>query len=197
MSAASKMLENLKTPEGQKRIEEHIKKYLEEQKIKEEKVKNIMSTTDYIEWFEKFTKDKGSFANIDYTYCSEQLEDIDRKNLDDLYLFYDGIEKFASANHIVPNYFDFGEFYKVKYNDFYFKIGIAYGQGNSIFYSRVTGKNLKGFINFNSILTNNHLNKLSSLIMTMIKSGIPTEDIINTVNATISHNKKRVLTKQK
>ncbi len=199
MSTASKMLENTKTPEWQEKMNQSIKKYIEEQKNKEEKIKRIMSNTDYIEWLEKFTKDKESFADVEYNYCSEQLKEIDKKNIEDLYLFYDGIERYASNNHIVPNYFDFGEFYKIKYNNFYFKIGIAYGQGNSIFCHKVTGKNLKGFINFNSILTNDSdsLNKLSNLVIAMLKSGIPTEDIINTVNTTVNNNKKRILTKQK
>lgn len=199
MSTASKMLENTKTPEWQERMNQSIKKYIEEQKNKEEKIKRIMSNTDYIEWLEKFTKDKESFADVEYNYCSEQLKEIDKKNIEDLYLFYAGIERYASNNHIVPNYFDFGEFYKIKYNNFYFKIGIAYGQENSIFCHKVTGKNLKGFINFNSILTNDSdsLNKLSNLVIAMLKSGIPTEDIINTVNTTVNNNKKRILTKQK
>ena len=199
MNIAYKLLEDLKTPEMQERMNQLVKKYIEEQKSEDEKIKRIMSNTDYIEWLEKFTEDKESFADIEYKYCSEQLKEIDQKNIEDLYLFYAGIERYASNNHIVPKYFDFGEFYKIKYNNFYFKIGIAYGQGNSIFCHKVTGKNLKGFINFNSILTNDSdsLNKLSNLVIAMLKSGIPTEDIINTVNTTVNNNKKRILTKQK
>ena len=200
MRAIYKTLEELKIPEKKEKMNPFVKKYIEEQKIEDEKIKSIINNTDYVEWLKKFTKDKDGFSDIEYIYCSDELEDSDRKNIKVLYLFYKGVERYASNNHIIPNYFDFGEFYKIKYNDFYFKIGIAYGQGNSFFCHKVTGKNLKGFINFNNILTNNsdNLDKLSNLVVAMVKSGIPTEDILNTVNAVVkNNNKKRVLTKQK
>ena len=199
MNATYKMLEKLETPEGKAKIEKHIEEYIENQKIRDKKIKDIMSNTDYIEWLKTFTQDKDSFTEEDLLYCQEKITDLDRENISNLSLFYDGIERYASNNHIVPNYFDFGEFYKIKYNNFFFKIGIAYGQGNSIFCHKVTGKNLKGFINFNSILTNDSdsLNKLSNLVMAMLKSDIPTEDIINTVNATVNNSKRKVLKKGK
>lgn len=199
MHAIDRVLEELKTPEGQEKMNQFVKEYIEKQKIEDKKIKSIMSNTDYVEWLQKFTEDKDGFADVDYTYCSDNLKEIDRKNIETLYLFYKGIGRYASSNHIVPNYFDFGEFYKVRYNDFYFKIGVAYGQGSSVFCSKITGKNLKGFINFNNILTNNSasLDKLANLITAMQKGGIPMEDIMNTVNATVGNNKKRVLKKEK
>ncbi len=198
MHTIDRALEKLKTPEGQEKMNQFVKEYIEKQKIEDEIIKSIMSNTDYVEWLQKFIEDKDSFTYVDYTYCSDNLKEIDKKNIETLYLFYRGIERYASNNHIVPNYFDFGESYKVKYNDFYFNIGIAYGQGSSVFCSKITGKNLKGFINFNNILTNHDsLDKLANLITAMQKSGIPMEDIINTVNTTINKNKKRVLKKEK
>ena len=196
MNSIYKSLEYLKTSEGQEKRNQFVKKYIEEQKIEDEKIKSMMSNTDYVEWLKKFTENKDIFVNKDWAYG--QLNDIDKENVNNLYLFYKGIGRYASFNHIVPNYFDFGEFYKVRYNDFYFKIGIAYGQGNSIFCSKITGKNLRGFINFNNILTTKSDSyKLANLITAMQKSGIPMEDIINTVNTTINNNKKRVLKKEK
>ena len=199
MHAIDEALEKLKTPKGQEIMTQFVKEYIEELKIKDEKIKTIMSSTNYVEWLKKFTQDKDNFADIEYAYGSDELTEIDRNNIELLYLFYKGIERYASMNRIVPNYFDFGEYYKVKYNDFYFKIGIAYGQGSSIFCNKVTGKNLKGFINFNNILNNNsdNLNKLSNLVNAMIQSGMKADDIIDTVNTTINNSKKRVLTKEK
>ena len=159
----------------------------------------MLSNTSYVEWLKKFTKDKEHFDDEEWAYRPEQISESDRENVSNLYLFYRGIERYASSNNIVPNYFDFGEYYKVKYNDFHFKIGHAHGQGSIVFFSKITGKNLKGFINFNNIINSNNSNKnkLSSLLIAMQKGGISNEEIESTINTSVNNIKKRILTKEK
>ena len=187
MNAAQKALKKLESPEGQEKMNQIVREYIEKQQMEAQKIKKLMSETTYVEWLKEFTQDRDSFTEEDWAYSQEQLTDKDRENVDNLSLFYRGIENYANSNHIEPNFFDFGEFYKVKYNDFYFKIGIAYGQGTRIFFSKFDGKNMKGFINFNKVLPQNkNTEKLSKLIIAMHKNGMPIEDILNTINETIT-----------
>ena len=110
MHEIDKVLKELKTPEGQEKVDAFIKEYIEKQQIEDEKIKSMLSNTSYVEWLKKFTKNKDDFDDEEWVYCPEQLSEIDSENVRDLYLFYRGIERYARSNNIVPNYFDFGVF---------------------------------------------------------------------------------------
>ena len=112
-----------------------------------------------------------------------------------LHLFYDGIDKYAGENHIYPTPCDFGNFYRVKLNDFGFEIGILVGQGTAFFFNKASLEDDKEFIDFNDIMIgkkqnnvdqiNVTLDSLSSMVIDAYENGVPIEAIVSTLDNTI------------
>ena len=76
-----------------------------------------MSNIDYIKWLYQFTQVRDSFSSEDCLYFPDRINESDRKNVDQLDLFYEGISRYANKNYIYPTPCDFGNFYKIKLND--------------------------------------------------------------------------------
>lgn len=195
MNAADKILKDIKTLEGKAKMDKWIEKYITEQKVKEKKIKDMMSNTAYIEWLNEFTQDKDGFSDDDWLYFPEKISEFDRKNVEKLCLFYEGIDNYSQQNHIYPTPCEFGNFYRVKLNGFGFEIGILVGQGTIFFFNKVSLKGDKEFIDFNDIMIekkqdnvdqiNATLDSLSSMILTSYESGVPIEAIVSTLDNTI------------
>ena len=195
MNVAEKILEEMETPEGKAKIDEFIKKYIEEEKIKNEKINDLMSNTNYLEWLDKFTQDKKEFYDDDWIYYPELIKDSDKENVEKLYLFYRGIDRYANQNHIYPLQCKFGNFYKIRLNEIGFEIGILIGQGTVHFVRRVAQENEHEFIDFNDVMTrkkqekidqiNASLNSLSNMISTIYENGVPIESIVYTLEKSI------------
>ena len=195
MNAAEKILKDMETPEGQERMKKWAEKYIAEQRENDLKIKNMMSNTTYIEWLKQFTQDKEGFSDDDWLYFPEKISESDKKNVEILHLFYNGIGRYAEKNHIYPTPCDFGNFYRVKLNGFGFEIGILVGQGTVFFFNKVSLEDDKEFIDFNDIMTekkqdnvdqiNTTLESLSNMVVTAYESGVPIEAIINTLDNTI------------
>lgn len=172
------------------KMEEWIQDYAVQQKVK-----NMMSNTNYIKWLHGFTSDKESFYDDDWLYFPEKINDLDRENVYKLCLFYEGIDEYARENHIYPVVRDFGNFYKVRLNNFGFEIGVLIGQGTVFFCKKVPVEKISDFIDFRNIMagkkeerTNQidiNLDYLSDTIISTYESGVPIESIINTVDKTI------------
>lgn len=143
---------------------------------------------------EKFTLEHESFSDNGWLYFLEKLSDDDRSYVDELCLFYDGIQNYANKNHIYPTQFPSGEFFKIKLSDIGFEIGMIWGQGTSFFCNRVPVE--KDFIDFNDIIDNKKnsqneiiktkLEQLSSNIISLYQNGIPFEAITNTIKNTMT-----------
>ena len=195
MNIAEKIIKDMETPEGKARIDKWVEEYWAKEKVKNEKIKTLMSNTTYIDWLNQFTQDKDEFYDDDWLYCTEKISEFDKENVKKLCLLYKGIENYSQQNHIYPKPCEFGNFYKIKLNDFGFKIGILVGQGTVFFFKKASLEDDKDFIDFNSIMIekkqdnleqiNTALNALSNMIITDYENGVPLESIINTINNTI------------
>lgn len=195
MTAAEKILKDLETPEGKERMNKWVEEYIAKEKAKSEKIKRMMSNPTYIEWLNQFTQDKDGFSDDDWLYFPEKISESDREKVEQLCLFYEGINKYAEKNHIYPTPCEFGNFYSVKLNNFGFEIGILVGQGTVFFFNKASLEDDKEFIDFNDIMIekkqenvdqiNATLDSLSSMVTTAYENGVPIEAIVNTLDNTI------------
>ena len=195
MDIVEKVLKEMETPEGKEKMKKWADRYIEEQRVRDQKIKDIITNTSYVEWLNQFTQDKDGFADDEWLYFPEEISSIDRENVGVLNLFYEGISKYASENHIYPIPCDFGNFYRVKLNDFAFEIGILVGQGTVFFVNKVSLEEGKEFIDFNYIMNdkkqdnvdniNAMLEALSNMVITAYDNGVPVESIVNKLDSTI------------
>ena len=195
MNITKKILKDIETPEGKAKMSKWVEEYISKEKLKSEEIKGMMSNTAYIEWLNLFTQDKGGFSDDDWLYFPEKISEFDRKNVEKLCLFYEGIDNYAQQNYIYPVSCEFGNFYRVKLNGFGFKIGILVGQGTVFFFNKDSLEKDKDFIDFNDIMTgkkqdnvdqiNATLDSLSNMVITAYESGVPIETIVNTLDNTI------------
>ena len=214
MTSGEKMLEIMKTPEWKEKAKELLKGYAAEIDERKSKTEFIFSNTDYINWLINFTKESGSFADDDWLYFPEQIDPKDKDFVDNFNLFYSGIEKYATKNHIYPEYVEFGNFYRIKYNGIGFEIGMQAGQGTYFYCKTIEICDDLKFIDFNDIINNKKygnvddinscLNALSNLIKLLHDLGVPIESITTTFNETKkelekknSEEKEKILVKKK
>lgn len=175
---AIERLNYLHTPEGKKSLEKAAKKVIEEEKNRERRIKEIITGGEYILWLEKFTIKHTRFSDNDWLYCPEEISEEDRARVEELNLFYQGIDAYASKNFIFPSSCDFGNYYCIKFGNIGYEIGIMVGQGTLFFCNKVSLEN-KEFIDFTDIqndreqpkteLINNRLEELSLLINNLAK----------------------------
>lgn len=190
MNVADKILKEMSTAAGQEKMKKWAEEYIEKENAKNMKIKKMMSNTDYIKWLDKFTIEHPNFSDDDWLYFPEKISKEDLELVNNLYLIYQGIEKYANENYIYPTACDFGNFYKIKWENAGFKIGVLVGQGTLFFCNRVQIED--GFIDFKDIINNkksdyaittkNKLNELSNLVVSLYKSGVPIEAIVITLN---------------
>lgn len=152
MNAAEKILKELKSPAGKVKMDELVDKFIAKEKQKNKEIKNMLSSTDYINWLHDFSKDKNGFSDDDWLYFPEKLSESDREKVGKLYLLYEGIDRYAEENHISPEPCKFGNYYGVKLNDFSFEIGVLIGQGTVSFFNKVPLEDDREFIDFNDIM---------------------------------------------
>ncbi len=197
MRADEKILKDMQTPEGKAKMNEWIKDYVVKEKVKNEKIKSMMSNTTYIEWLKQFTRNKDGFSDDEWLYFPEKISETDRKNVEKLCLLYKGIANYSQQNYIYPIPCEFGNFYRVKLGNFGFEIGILVGQGTVFFFNKVLLEDDKDFIDFNDILLgkkqdnvdqiNATLDSLANMIITAYESKVPIEAIVSTLENTIKN----------
>ena len=198
-SVYEEFLANLSSPEGKGRISKVIDELKEFQQDK----KNIISNNDYILWLEKFTITNPNFTTEDWLYYPNKISDEDKEQVKKLELFYSGIDMYAESNFIYPTSFEYGVYYKIKFNNIGYKISMVTGQGVRYFCKRVEIDNQEDFIDFNDISLNKkqpmtesisfNLEQLSELLNNMIDSNVPLEAIVITTDKIL----KRELKKRK
>lgn len=140
------------TNEEKLKMEKWVESWIKYQMKKNIKINNMMSNTEYLEWLDQFTIDKEEFADDDWLYHPEQINDYDKEKVKDLSLFYFGIQDYAIGNQINPTDCEFGNYYRVKLNELGFEIGILIGQGTIFFCKKVSIDEEKEFIDFNDII---------------------------------------------
>ena len=118
---------------------------------KEETIKELMSNTDYMEWIISFTRDKSAFSSNDWVHFNHELSEYDKENFNKLCLFYEGLDKYAIENNIMPIISDSGNYYNVEYDNYAFEIGFMAGQGIVFYCGRTIAD--KSTIDFNDIVS--------------------------------------------
>lgn len=192
-----------KTLEWEERAKDFLNEYVAQIKERNARTEAMFSDTDYINWLIYFTNRNGNFSDDAWIYFPEKLDPKDKPYVDNFNLFYSGIEKYASLNYIYPEYTDHGNFYRIKYNNIGFKIGIESGQGTYCYCVREVISDEIKYIDLDDIINNkkqenvddinNSLNEFSDLIKSLYNSGAPIEAIITTFNTTIKElNKVKV-----
>lgn len=195
MNSTEKILQELNTEDKNNKLNNWLQEYIEKQNIKNNEIKKMMSSSDYINWLTNFTIDKDAFSDNDWLYNSSTIKKEDLDNIEKLYLFYEGIDKYARNNYIYPIPCEYGNFYKIKWNEIGFEIGVLMGQGTLFFCRKLLVKENHEFIDYNDIILNKKqkqveyiescLNSISDMILTAYKNGVPTNAIKTTLDDTI------------
>lgn len=174
-------------------VEKERKRLEERKKIKKE----IVSNDNYINWLESFTNKYYKFRDDDFIYNKHDLTDDDLENVNNLSLLYSGINDYATGNYIYPFAdSDFVYYYKIKYNNIGYEIGVITGRENLYFCEKNTNID-DSFIDFNDIILNTkserteyiekRLLQLSNIIKYFYEEKIPLNAIKSTINDTISN----------
>lgn len=172
-------------------IEQQAKEYAKQLSIKNEKIKEIFSNYDYVNWLCEFTLEHERFYDNDWEYFPERISEYDYEKVRDLKTFFEGIEKYANEMNI-----DFieledvwGYFYNVRFNDIGFRLGVMQGQGTCYSCQKVTIENENAFIDIGDIIRfgniNPKLRNLSQVINLAYHNGCTREEIMDVVNDTI------------
>ena len=187
-NAYENILERLSSKEGK----EVIKKVVDELNEYQQEKKNIVSNSEYISWLENYTINHPNFTTEDWLYYPNKISDIDKEMVKKLEIFYGGIESYANKNYIYPSCFEYGVYYKIKFNNIGYKLSMVTGQGIRYFCKRVELENNDEFIDFNDIMNSkvqtnteyikNSLEDLSKLLNKMLDNNIPVESIVETTN---------------
>ena len=131
-------------------------KWIREKKERDAKLKSIFSSYDYMNWLNSFTANTKGFSDEDFLYFPEKISKEDLDKVNNLGLFFEGIEKYADKNYIYPSTYEYQSYYGIKdnVNEAYYKIGVIEGQGGSFFCDRVEPTSELDFIDFNDIMNN-------------------------------------------
>ena len=186
-----------------------------EKEEQNEDVKKIIFSERYIKWLNDFTKKNGGFTENDYLYFNDKISDIDKENVNKLNVLYETINNYAKKNYIAETPWEYGSFYRIKYDDNGYKIGAIYGKGIMYFCYRIPINKEDYFIDFKNILINKkenkaiifekYLNDLSKEIVNAYKIGIPIEviktrvnNIVESINSLdVTEQEEKVLNKKK
>ena len=178
---------------NRKEVLEWLKEFDEENKRRNEIISEMTTNTDYIDWIKYFTDLTNGFYNNDCVYYQILMNEKDEVNVQNLGLFYTAINRYAQKNYIYPTNSMYGDYYKIKYNEDAFEIGISEKEGDVEYFCGPTIIDEKDVsIDFNDIMTNKKqdnvdkinatLDFLSSMIDTAYDSGVPLVEISKTLH---------------
>lgn len=129
-----------------------LKRQVEVNRRQKERVEEMTSDTQYIDWLEKFTLKRPFFSEEDWQFSADFSQE-DRDNIQDLPLFYRGIDCYARRNYISPSVEGNRVSYPLKKDDVYYQIGYQMEQERLFYCERV--KPVERSINFYSIMSGN------------------------------------------
>lgn len=133
-------------------IDNWYKEHSEKLRIKKEQMINLISSKDYINWLISFLKKEHYFSDEDWIYFIDMFEDSDRLNMAKICLLYELVSSYASKNNIVISTCDYGNYYKVIYENFCFDIGVKLDKGIMFFCNKDIDDDNTNIIDFDNIL---------------------------------------------
>lgn len=156
--SVEELLKDWDSPENKAITEKVVKETIDELNKQMEIKEEMISNPNYIEWLCNFTKKNGgSFYSDDWDYKPGVISDSDMKNVNNLGIFFEGIEDYAENNNILFRPIFDGSTYFVRYNDVNLEIGFMAGQGSCAF-SRMIIRNdnfINNCVDFNEVLKKN------------------------------------------
>lgn len=169
-----------------------IQNFIVEQKSHEERIQGMVSNTDYIDWLDQFTLQNPIFSENDWLY-SDVLKSSDKRNVQDLFLFFRAIDNYAKRNYIAPFVSESRIEYAVHKDDFFFQIGYQLMGDNLVFCERT--EPMKNSIDFYQVMNKNlpmrtmyidqKLGEISSEIRELMDvMGVPIEFIEDMICST-------------
>lgn len=94
------------------------------------RIDKIFSDTDYIDWFCDFLLRHNCFSIDEWQGNSSEISELDKLNIRNLYLFFQGISNYANKHNIKFIKESDEIFFKIKYRGFYFKFGFKDPKGH-------------------------------------------------------------------
>ena len=184
MSDNMQIFESMKNPSVKIKMEK-----------REERIKNLVANTDYIEWLNEFTLINGDFYENDWEYSNTKLPKEEMENVKKLGDFYEAINEYAARNYIYPESDKFTRFYRVRYDANMFNIGGIFGQGSEFFCVRKKLDDESKYLDIEDVINNKvqpnkpiiekSLDQLSNTIITLHEDGVPYIAIEDSVNKTL------------
>ncbi len=171
-------------------MEEQRKKEYIKEKMREDKT----FSKDYISWLEEFTKTHWTFTKETFNYSQENLTENDINNINLTEALFELTDDFADDNYIKPIRHDYGAYYPFKHNEVGYYVGFDCGQGTTFYIARLPEPEnnsieyddlIKGEKLPNTILIDEKLEELRSLIERLGKEEVPTEAIHQVTDAEI------------
>ena len=203
MKNYDKMLRDLHTKDGKERVYEFFDGYEDEVVRRNNKIREMFSNLEYMNWLEKFTSSYPEFYDREVNSCFDYS---DQEQVNCLRYFFDGIYQYAKINNKFPNGCNYGVYYTIKKDQITYQIGKLYGERIIYFCNRVNDD--KESINFYDIMNSYHkvneknLNELSEKIISLCDHGIPLSmieaTVVDAMDKVRSHQKaKNILIKRK
>ena len=190
-----KILEEMDSPEGKERLKKLAEDYKSKEELKNQKIQEIISDTNYLKWLEIFTIEHPSFSDDDWLYFPEKISKEDNEKVKNLHLFFHGIERYAEKNYIYPTKCDFGGYYNIMLDNIGYEIGMLIGQGTLFFCNRTPINKDVEYIDFKDIINNKkkdntdivtqQLKDLSNRVLMLYKNGVPLNALIETLDNTL------------
>ena len=209
MNIQEDLIKELEKPDTKEIMKKIIKGNIEKEKIRNEKIKILMSNMDYIKWLIDFTKDKNGFSDDDWLYSSEKLDDVTQEKVDNLQLFFEGIYQYARKNYIYSQARPLGECYYIKIGDIGFEIGYLSGQGTKFYCHRIPLEEINNAIDFMNIVNNKKqdnveyiersLESISNMFIELYNNGVPIEAMTEALKRTMKgiEKKEHIINEQK
>ena len=166
------------------------------QKILDSKERNdrIFKNYDYLNWLEKYMSDRLRAYDDDYIF-EENSNEIDYNNILKFDNFFSEIEKYAQDNFIPIETKQGKTYYKIKYNNVAYNVGIIYTQGMAYYVDKVENADLDKYIDVQDIKNNvvqektqpykNRLEELKKDILKAYSYGIDVKFIEEAVNQSL------------
>ena len=154
-------------------ISEQFPQLYDELKRQEEAKMGLLQDDNYINWMIDFSHSKNRFYDV-MRGCILQEED--KKQLNKLGLFVDGIMDYAEEKNIDYNVYKYGYSCKIKYNNVGFEVGTIQGTGPNYYAQKVKRVNNIDFIDYDEIIAYTKDKSKKKVKVLTLKDEIKKED---------------------
>ena len=168
---------------------------LENRKHRKEFVEKLMFSSEYIDWLESFTNEKGSFSTNSFLDGEGDLTNQDKANVQDIQILFEETQEYCDENYLMPTKTDYGSFYSIQHNGVGYFIGFDSSQGASFYCTRLDEPE-EDALEFKYIISGVKLPKtvrdeyrleeLSELMEKLFDEGVSIGAITNTTENTLN-----------